>query len=834
MKLIVIVLSLFCLSPLLAQEQTTTTENPMVQLKDELKRVLAEANAPFTEEQERAIVLMMEERRKASEDLFGDLQNFSDGPTRGQDADRLNSAIEWMRNEFLTKLQDYLRPEQLTIWSRYRETAAAAAAPRGGQVVQPRQNQTQYVRINNNPFTSEDGSYGANRGGGAAPATEVIQRGGAGDWHGVGQFLLKDDNLNAGRRFARNKPPYQERQISLNVSGPLVPGRLTTTFAFSQNEAKNSDVIRATLADGSIFSLGVTKPTTVRTFSAGNTLQLSESTSVGFTGSYSTTGRENQGIGGFVMPERAFSQTQDTWNFEVKQFSALSARRLYETRFNVSGNHDATTPATQGIQYNVSDAFSIGGAQNHVENTGRTYEFSNLYTQLGEKLTLKTGLSGAHRGNESISENNFGGIFTFSGLENYRQGKPVNYRISRGNPNLEFTQWEFAFFAQNDVKVTSRLTVMAGARYEVQTNLHDHNNFDPRMGFAYALGNSTVIRGGAGIFHQRLAFATIENQIRRDGSEHQYELTVNAPSYPDPFQGGTIVPPSIRVFDPHLVNAYNSVTQLSYEHTFSGNLFTSISWDRNRETHRPRPRNLNAPMDITSPVPASCKVGQSKDACVRPQPDKGNIISMESTGTSINQSWRFNVRKRFSILNLSANYTYSRTFLDASGNYGSPQTFAGYGTDGLGSDNYNLKGDWARITTPAHTLNTTANAQLPFGIFLTNTMALRARGRYTITTGRDDNQDTSVNDRPLGVGRNGALSPTSLTFNFNVSKAFFFGGASSVGGTRQNMNVFANITNAFNRPNYLQPSGVMSSPNFGKSTSAEDPREIEVGLRYQF
>ena len=129
MRLAVIVLSLFSLSPLLAQEQTATIENPMVQLKDDLKRVLADAKAPFTEEQEKAIVLMMEERRKASEDLFGALQNFSAGPTRGQDADRLNSAIEWMRNEFLTRLQDYLRPEQLAIWSRYRETAAAAVAP---------------------------------------------------------------------------------------------------------------------------------------------------------------------------------------------------------------------------------------------------------------------------------------------------------------------------------------------------------------------------------------------------------------------------------------------------------------------------------------------------------------------------------------------------------------------------------------------------------------------------------------------------------------------------------------------------------------------------------
>jgi hypothetical protein len=30
------------------------------------------------------------------------------------------------------------------------------------------------------------------------------------------------------------------------------------------------------------------------------------------------------------------------------------------------------------------------------------------------------------------------------------------------------------------------------------------------------------------------------------------------------------------------------------------------------------------------------------------------------------------------------------------------------------------------------------------------------------------------------------------------------------------------------------PSGVMTSPNFGRSTSAQNPREIEVGLRFQF
>jgi hypothetical protein len=377
---------------------------------------------------------------------------------------------------------------------------------------------------------------------------------------------------------------------------------------------------------------------------------------------------------------------------------------------------------------------------------------------------------------------------------------------------------------------------MAGLRYEVQTNLDDKNNVDPRVSFAYGFGRATVIRGGAGIFHQRMPFNVLENQIRRNG-EWQYEIVIDNPSFPDPFQAGTVRDnrPSVRVTDPNLVTPYTLVTSLSFERTFFANLFASVAYERRREVHRPRPRNLNAPMDITSPVPASCKLGQTSDTCVRPFPDRGNIINLEPSGSETAQAWRFNYRQRFSIFTLSANYNWAWSWLDATpaSNYGNASVIGGFGPDGLNMDNYNLAADWTLIFTPHHQLNTTVNAQLPWGVFLTNTMNARSAQRYTILTGRDDNQDTSVNDRPPGVPRNGSKGTRSLAFNFNISKAFFFGSAQQ-GSTRTNVNVFANMTNAFNRPNYATPSGVMTSPNFGRATSAGDPREIEVGLRFQF
>src|ERR1043166_7486758 len=66
----------------------------------------------------------------------------------------------------------------------------------------------------------------------------------------------------------------------------------------------------------------------------------------------------------------------------------------------------------------------------------------------------------------------------------------------------------FGFFAQDQYKVTPKLTVNYGLRYDVEAGLDffvngDHNNFQPRVGFAYAPDPKTVIRSGFGIFNDK-------------------------------------------------------------------------------------------------------------------------------------------------------------------------------------------------------------------------------------------------------------------------------------------------------------------------------------------
>ena len=179
-------------------------------------------------------------------------------------------------------------------------------------------------------------------------------------------------------------------------------------------------------------------------------------------------------------------------------------------------------------------------------------------------------------------------------------------------------------------------------------------------------------------------------------------------------------------------------------------------------------------------------------------------------------------RQRFSIFNLDAAYSCGEAFSDSDGWMALP------------SNNYHLGADWGRSSghTP-RSFSFSTNARLPLGLFVTGTLQWNAGQTYNITTGNDDNNDGVTNDRPSGGARNSANGPDFRSFGFNISKAVYFGDQGS-GSSRTNLNWFVNLSNAFNRVNLGTPSGVMTSPNFGKSTSARNPRQLEVGARFNF
>jgi hypothetical protein len=199
----------------------------------------------------------------------------------------------------------------------------------------------------------------------------------------------------------------------------------------------------------------------------------------------------------------------------------------------------------------------------------------------------------------SDQRNNFTGTYTFSSLADYLAGRPLQFTQTTGNPILDAKQIEFGTFWQNDFKISPRFTLNAGLRYESQTNLKDYNNIDPRIGLALGLTKTSLIRAGAGVFHQRFGIGNVENLLRNDGTR-QLQIVVRNPLFdPNNPPYGTITPPSsIRVRAEDIAAPYNINTSLSLEKSWPQlhNFGTTFSWDTTRGVHLLRSRNINAPL----------------------------------------------------------------------------------------------------------------------------------------------------------------------------------------------------------------------------------------------
>ena len=725
----------------------------------------------------------------------------------------------------------------------------------------PPRDQIREVRINNNPFSAEHDQSGRGR-------IEIITRAGGDSLRGSFGFNFRDEALNARNAFAPSKPPLQERSWRGNFSGPLIRQQASFSFFARRSVNETSSTQNPTTLAGPLF-FSVLTPNKRQEYDGRIQYNLPRNHFLNLALEYGTDSNRSLGGGGgfrgggsgsgVSLPERATQSNGKDIEMQIRETAPLSEHLINEVRFAFSRGRSITRSLSNGVSVTVLDSFEGGSADRHNEQTDRHYEFANILSYSKGKLSLRGGFQGEYRQFHTLNQDNFIGAFEFASLDNFAAGIPTTFSITRGNPLLDMGQFQMSLFTQADYRFSQKLMLSFGTRYQAQTNSPDKFNLDPRFGFAYGVGNNSVLRGGVGIFHQRLSAGTVQSVMRLDGTR-QIQTVLSycqsgespadgciAPSFPDPFAtGGSAlsVAPSIRRADENLSLPYSINSSIAFETRLPRGLFVSASYNFVRGLHLYRSPNINAPLP-----------GETDP----PDPDFKNILFLESSASSRYNDLSVRVNQRLGRHSLNFNYTLSKSFNDTNGATSTP------------ASTYDLTGEWGRSSdNRRHTVFAGTSVQLPWGV--SSNLRIRANtGRpYTITTGNDDNDDTFTNDRPAGVARNTETGPGFFNMDLGFRKTFnltrqepapraanapaganfmqqgpgggFPGGGFPGGGGGNNnnnrrgpqMSVSINVSNLLNHTNLNRFSGVQSSPNFGKATSSGSPREIQLGLQFNF
>jgi hypothetical protein len=660
------------------------------------------------------------------------------------------------------------------------------------------------IKVNQDPYAAEFQRPGRGR-------IEVVTKAGSDAYHGSFDFTFRDAQLNARDVFAPTKPPEQRRIYEGVLGGPIADGKHTSFLVTLERRDEDLQAIVYAAGPSGLVDAVVPRPSRGTEVSASWTHQAgaSQTYTVRFTGE--TQHRSNQGVGGTTLPEAGSDSRSDEEQIVVGHRWVLSRAALSDFRVLVGREIGSTVSLTPGVRLVVADAFTGGSAQADQRTSEYHVQLAQNLSYLKGKHLFKIGFAIPDLSRRGFDDRtNFGGTFTFASPADYVLGRPVSFLQQQGDGRIVFVQRVVSAFAQDQIAVSRAWSLGVGVRYDWQNIFTDNNNVAPRLSVAYALRRGTVLRAGAGSFYDRAGDGAIRDVLVSRQARLQRVLIVD-PSYPNPFggetSGGSLVP-SIVVLERGIRIPYTVQYSVGIDHEIRKGTTASINYVGGRGVGLFRSRDVNAPCP--------------PDYLERPNPAFGRVREIEAQGRQQANSLQVALRGRLSRrVQSTVQYTFGVVRNDTSG------------INALPANNYDTSGEYGRADfDQRHRIEAlgqiNGGAWLKFGVSFS-----AASGRpYSLTTGRDLFNTGQVTARPLGISRNTLVGPSTASLDLRWSREIRL--SRSKKDDERAVSIGVSAFNLTNRVNFNSPIGNLSSPFFGRSISAQPPRQVQLSASVTF
>jgi len=700
--------------------------------------------------------------------------------------------------------------------------------------------------------------YSAEYGHSSGPFINVVTKSGSNTLHGSGFLLYRQKDLQANGFFEKKKPDFDREQFGGSLGGALVKDKTFGFYAIERNRQQKSQ----TVDTGGVYpQFEGAFPAPFRDLLMVTKLDhhFTATESLSFRASFQrNTSREGLRIdpnllfGGPPAGNAFQVATNENLSWQATQTSLLSTRTLnqFTVQFNrfinnlkptslginlrfpsvVFGQNSSTPQNVQQDRLQLRDDFSTQGSWHGlhsikfgvdlnprikynalfdlVKNTSFFFSVDDPGITCSSSTSCHTTL---------IQDPNSPVFFALRGIGSTKENGT--------------TAWQMAYYIQDDWKISRRLTMNLGVRYEFESGFIDagfhqplegvapffdsltRNNpklsFGPRIGFAYdPAGNGrTVIRGGYGIYYDSTPWEI--GYIDRTFNGVKYFIDAFVPTQPDvndPAFQGPLPPPGGFAVD-------GKVSQ-PYTHQWSGGIGQQLPWGIVLDASYVHILGIHGWM--------SRELNPQSATRVAPFPSLGLFTSFQSTNIShyngLQVSARKNLDKR---MQFQVSYTLSKA-VGLSDDIFEP---------GVPQDSNNIFADKGPTLRDArHRFVMSGIVNLPLGLQTANIVALQSGRPFNITTGTDNNGDGHLKDRPPGVGRNAGRAAPTYVWDTRLSRPFKI-------GERVEISPTVDLFNVVNHPNFDPESynGVISSPSYGKpSDIISPPRQLQLGVRASF